>query len=78
MCFNHKIRANSEIRTFALPKIGGTNPLVTPTSEGGGGGLVGPLILRHWMYQIMEATESLTTQTICKTDVPRQRYRCMI
>ena len=31
--FNHKIWANSEIRTFALPKSGGgggTNPLVPP------------------------------------------------
>ena len=30
--FNHKIWANSDIRTFALPKSGGgaTNPLVTP------------------------------------------------
>ena len=35
--FNHKIWANSEIRTFALPKSGGgTNPLVPPTFESGG------------------------------------------
>ena len=36
--FNHKICANSEIRTFALPKSGGggTNPLVPPpTFESG-------------------------------------------
>ena len=43
--FNHKIWANSEIRTFALPKSGGggTNPLVPPpTFESGGGGHVPP------------------------------------
>ena len=34
--YNHKIWANSETRTFALPKSGGgggTNPLVPPTFE---------------------------------------------
>ena len=46
MFFNHKIWANSEIRTFALPKSGGggTNPLVPPPPllKVGGGGTCPP------------------------------------
>ena len=37
MRFNHKIWANGEIRTFALPKNGGTYPLVRPQLLKGGG-----------------------------------------
>ena len=51
MRFNHKIWANSEIRTYALPKNGGTYPLVRPKllkGGGGGGGSCPPLILRYW------------------------------
>ena len=39
MCFNHKIWANSELRTFALPKSGGggaqTHLCPPPTFESG-------------------------------------------